>query len=398
MAGSSVIEKYAFALFLDANNFKKGARVAENVVTGLKRTLLTTYAAVGGIDFFRNMIKSYTSLSKTIGRMSEVTGEDIKTIEAWQISIRDSGGDVEAFNSTLKGLNEEMAQISNYGTSANLGTFQRLGLDIYNANGQLKKGSELLTDVAENLRLLDEREAFNFGKSMGIDEGTVILLRRYGSNIDSLIQKNKQFTAVRKEDVEISKRYEATINQFAQAWRQFIFQVAPHILKFIENEISPAFQNMLNYIVAHKGEIIEFFGDIKDFLVEILPIALQVGKAFIDIAKAVSSKSESFGGWLYDTLHKDEQERIEREMKRPYNPDMDRGSKDITRMSEAQKKALIEKNGGIIKSDVNIGSVTITTQATDAEGIAKGFHDKLSEINKKRGNGDLTYNGGGGQI
>jgi len=365
MAG--VIDKFVFALFLDTKNFKQGADTAERSVNGIKRTILQAYSAIGGINLFRTMLNDYSATAVELGRLSESTGENLRELEAWKLTVRDAGSDVGAFFGTLKMLNDEMANIKNYGTSASLATFQRLGISVYGANGQLKKGTELLKDIGKRLVELDVRQAFNFGKALGLDEGTIIVLRRYGEGLEKIVKQKEKRALITKQDVANGMAYQKMLSELKQTFLSLEKAVVPEILKALK-EIMPQLQ-------AGLIAVIPLF---KNLLGLIAPTTEELAK----MAKYFEKVGENLA----------EQEAI-----RPKG----RKSKPLIENTEGQegllwkwisaaspivmKTPVMSALSGTGLTNVTIESLTITTQATDAQGVAKATVNAIANIANQTG-------------
>ncbi|MDR3049424.1 MAG: hypothetical protein LBV16_06295 [Elusimicrobiota bacterium] len=87
MAGTSVIDKYTFNLLMNSKQFQKGVNSANMAVKGMTKVFMAAFAAIGGIAVFKKAVSDYSNLAKSIGRLSETTGESIQDIQGWQISI-----------------------------------------------------------------------------------------------------------------------------------------------------------------------------------------------------------------------------------------------------------------------------------------------------------------------
>lgn len=364
MAG--VIDKFVFALFLDTKNFKQGADTAERSVNGLRRTILQAYTAIGGIDLFRRMITDYSNTAVELGRLSEVTGESLKELEAWKLTVRDAGSDVGGFFGTLKMLNDEMANIKNYGTSASLATFQRLGISVYNANGKLKKGTELLKDVAGRLSKFKENsQAFNFGKALGLDEGTIIVLRRYGEGIERVVKQNEKRALINRQDVLNGMAYQKMLSDLKQTFLALEKAVVPEILKALK-EIMPQLQ-------AGLLAVIPLF---KNLLSIIAPTAQILG----DIAKYF----EKVGGNLADGSYGINDDTAKDKSKKPD------GSFKQSIVGQAfggifSKDPIMSKLGGGGLTNIVIEALNINTQATDAQGVAKVTVKEIGDLANQTG-------------
>lgn len=256
---AAVIDKYAFSLFLNPKNFVGGANLAISSLAGLTKSFTAAALTIAGTDIFSGMLKNYNATATSLGRLSETTGEDLKTLEAWQITVRDSGGDVNALAGTIKGLNDDMAAFENYGESKTLGVFARLGINIRKSNGEMKHGTELLREFAKVQAGMDERRALSFARDLGIDEGTFIALRRAGKDIDSVLGKNRQLSVINQKDVDMMKEFNALSSQFRQTWTAISAVLMREALPIVRDYLKPAFEAFVAYLIDNRENIKDFF-------------------------------------------------------------------------------------------------------------------------------------------
>jgi len=384
MAG--VIDKFVFALFLDTKNFKQGADVAERSVNGLRRTILQAYTAIGGIDIFRRMITDYSNTSVELGRLSEVTGESLKELEAWKLTVRDAGSDTGSFFGTLKMLNDEMANIKNYGSSQSLATFQRLGITVYSANGKLKKGTELLKDIAGRLSKFKENsQAFNFGKALGLDEGTIFVLRRYGEGIEKIVKQNEKRALITKQDVANGMAYQKMLSDLKQTFLSLEKAVVPEILKALK-EIMPQLQSGLIAVIPLFKNLLSVVAPTAKFLAETAKYFEKVGEESYR-SPYETDEDRKIGEETYGRTSgtdKDLQKRIDTPFSKTF---LGRGLNLDYQLAGGifSKDPIMSALGGSKLTNITIEALNITTQATDAQAVAKATVNAIANIANQTG-------------
>lgn len=283
------IDKYVFALMLDSTDFQKGANVATRAIGGLKSTLLKTYSAIGGIDLFKNLISTYTDAAKSVDRMSIVTNEDINSLQAWQKAISDTGGNVNAFNGTIRALSDDMAQLKNYGTSKYLSTMQWLGIDFTNEKGEIKSATELLLAYQKALAGMDNQTAWNFAQKLGLDEDTFALMRRHPDDLEKIIRQYRKIAIIGKEDIAINRQWEKVLSDFRYSWLRFSKTIGSNVLPILQNQLFPAIQDGINYLLGHKDEISTVFDGLGKGV-----------KAIIPVMKVVAVIAKEIGGFIWN--------------------------------------------------------------------------------------------------
>lgn len=303
---NSYVDKYFFALMLDAKGFKSGANTAVSAITSIKNAFLQTYSLLGGFDLFKNMLTSYTTTARSIDQLNLMTGINTRDMQAWQKTIQDTGGDVNAFNNTLAKLADMQAQIKRYGTAEGLGEFLRVGIDVRG-----KSPIEVLKDVNRVLKSVkDAPEAFNIAKRLGIDESSYRVMRLYGDNLERVVESNRKYAVMTQRDIENARRYEKIVSSFKTSWLQLSQGIMTELLPVLQDKFFPLVEDGVRKLLDNKGAIKEFATSISDLLEESAPLlkgltkildgfifalsgVLKVSNAFNEYAKAEAGKEKN---------------------------------------------------------------------------------------------------------
>lgn len=159
----------------------------------------------------KKLLDSFIYVNSNLNTLTNTLGEDYDTIQLWGEVIKTVGGDVDSFNSSLASINSSIEQFALTGNSNILPVLNRLGISFINSSGNLKKGTEILLELSNVLSKLSERKFFAFGKSLGLDTGTILLLRQGQNTIESLIAEQKQYGIYSRQDAEITLKFKNII-------------------------------------------------------------------------------------------------------------------------------------------------------------------------------------------
>lgn len=293
----SFIDKYVFALMLDSKDFEKGANLATKAANGIKDTLLKTYSIIGGIDLFKNMLTDYTDATRSIDNLNLVTGENITTLQAWKKSIQDVGGNVGAFEGTLRGLSKSLSDLRQFGkVDDRLGILGWQGIDLYK-NGRMKQASEILTDIAKKIKTMREADAWSWASAMGIDESTYRLFRLHGENIDELIKKNERWAILKKEDIKTTRQYDKLISDFKNSWLSFSRTIMSSVLPVLQKDLFPEIEKMVLYLTDHKEDITKFFQSLANG-------AVKAAEGFVKVGEGIGLVAAQLQTDLEDNIEK----------------------------------------------------------------------------------------------
>ena len=264
---ASIVDKFVFALMLDAKGFKEGAETAKSALVSIKNAFLKTYSLVGGFDLFKNMLYTYTDVSKSIDDFSLVTGENIYQLQAWQKAIQDTGGDINGLQGTIRKFTDMQVQLKRYGTASGIEEFLRVGIDPRGKSAFqiLQQVGKLLSTVKDNAR------AFNIARNLGIDESTFIMLRRYGENFDKIIKSNERYAFINRSAIAQTREYNRIVSHFKTSWLQLSQSIMREVLPVLEYKLFPIIEKTTNYLLndalpALENDVIPVIKEIGSFI------------------------------------------------------------------------------------------------------------------------------------
>lgn len=263
---ASVVDKFVFALMLDAKGFKSGANTAIGALGSIKNAFLKTYSLVGGFDLFKNMARTYTDVAKSVDDFSLITGENIYKLQAWQKAVQDTGGDISGLQGTVRRFTDMQAQLQRYGTAEGLEQFLRIGID-----PRGKSAFQLLQLIGKTLASVkDNARAFNIAKNIGIDESTFIMFRRYGENFEKVINANAKYAYINKQAIQDTREYNRILSSFKTSWLQLSQSIMKDVLPVLEKNLFPVIKNITDYLInealpCFKNDILPILSKVADF-------------------------------------------------------------------------------------------------------------------------------------
>lgn len=226
---ATIIDQLVVKLSLDDVEFQKGEkRVADGLNDTKKKTenVGKNIAADGkkGAEFFGQLEKAalkffavlttgrgLADFTRTViatgaafDRASKNLGVGADTLSRWAGAVRQSGGTTESFLGTMQGLSQSLTELKLTGNTGILPYLQALGVSVADTNGKAKPLEQILGDIGDKLNKLPNRsDAFNIGRNLGIDDGTINLLLKGRSEVEKLLASQKAYSA---EDAESARK------------------------------------------------------------------------------------------------------------------------------------------------------------------------------------------------
>lgn len=211
---------------------KKGAEFFGQLEKAALKFFAVLTTGRGLADFTRTVI----STGAAFDRASKNLGVGADTLSRWAGAVRQSGGTTESFLGTMQGLNQSLTELKLTGNTGILPYLQALGVSVSDTNGKAKPLEQILGDIGEKLNALPNRQdAFNIGRNLGIDDGTINLLLKGRSEVEKLLASQKAYS---QADAETARKAE-------ERW-QGVKDRIEGISKELVINLIPAFERLSN--------------------------------------------------------------------------------------------------------------------------------------------------------
>lgn len=200
-----------------AGNALKGA--ADEGATGFKqltRTASRALAVLGGVAFFKRTAAQFFANADAVGRFSKALSQNAETMQAWGQAAARTGGSVQAFYSTVDSLGEKLRDVVKTGSGEAAGVLHRLGISP-RESGRVKDTTSLLLELADVMKGMDQQKAMDYGKALGIDPGTIMLLQSGRREVEALVTRQKELFVYTRADAEMAQKANNAFADMGQA-------------------------------------------------------------------------------------------------------------------------------------------------------------------------------------
>ncbi len=277
-----LLDTLTILLNLDTKSAEESINKLKESINGIAKVGSNIFQAFG----LKKLLDSFVAVNANLNRLANTLGEDYDTIQLWGEAVKTMGGDVNSFNSSLVTINSNMEQFALTGNSSILPILNRLSIGFTNADGSLKKGTEILLELSNVLAQLPERRSFAYGKSLGLDTGTILLLRQGEEYITNIINKQRAYGIYTKEDGEITLRFKNTIDNLVQSLKS-IFSLFARLTLPIISKFSSSLTKLILFIKSYDNFIKGFFiGLAIAISSSLIPSILKLTKSFLLLQKS----------------------------------------------------------------------------------------------------------------
>ena len=270
------IDEIFIALGLKTDGVKQGAKEAESAISGMtssivaKLSVLSAGAAAALSIFSR--FGEYVGQADAMGKLANALDVDIEKMHAWGEAAERAGGSVEGFQGSLQSLTTQLARQATVGTSRAAKMLEGAGIDAGEI-GRQRQAFDVMMDLAEKAETMGKQEFFGLGRSLGLDQGTIMLLQQGRAAMKEQIRLQKEFGVYTKEDAKVTANWNDRVADFGQVMKSFsaiIFRmVLPAMTKFVEY-----INKAVAFLRKHEKFIQAFFVGIATVITAILIPAL----------------------------------------------------------------------------------------------------------------------------
>ncbi|MBP3863322.1 MAG: hypothetical protein J6F32_02370 [Pseudomonas sp.] len=264
---------------------KKGAEFFGQLEKAALKFVAVLTTGRGLADFTRTVIAT----GATFDRMSKNLGVGADTLSRWAGAVRQSGGTTEGFLGTMQGLSQVLTDIKLTGTSGISPLLNSLKIQLADANGKARPLESILGDIGDKLNALPNRQdAFNIGRSLGIDDGTINLLLKGRSEVEKLLASQKAYSA---EDAESARKAQ-------ERWEGVQLRIE-RITQKLVIDLIPAFERLSDKMEELANTSVPALREIFDWLDKIDGITTKWTKGIDNLIPKFSNPTlqKLFGGY-----------------------------------------------------------------------------------------------------
>lgn len=277
---------------------KSSKKTAESI-HGLSRTVTSFLAIIGGTVAIKSFVQDFIDTNAQLDRLSKNLGIGVSTISAWGNASEKLGGSAQGLQGTFDMLSKAQTQLMLTGESALVPYLSALGVSLAGVNGQARPVTDILFDLSDRFSHLDRTTANNLGRMLGIDQGTMNLLLQGRKELELEIARQKEQTAVTKEQAAQAQKFQTQIvglkQQFQALGRTLLMDAAPYIEKVLM-----LFERFGSWAQSHQQFIEDF---LKVLAVGLAGIALATAPinltvvAVLALAAAIALLWDDYQTW-----------------------------------------------------------------------------------------------------
>lgn len=188
------------------------------------------------------------------GKLAEDIEGSVAEIDAYEFALRRAGGSAEGAGASLLRLSSIASEAAR-GVGPGVEIFGMLGMNVRDANGQLKSASDLMIEVSGKIQNLDRSRQLDFAQKLGIGEA-IRLLRQGPDAIQELMNEAHRFGTTTERDALIAQEFQDSLVD--------IWQVTKDVSRLFTRMLAPALEEII-------GRFTEWYADNRALIEQNLP-------------------------------------------------------------------------------------------------------------------------------
>lgn len=258
---------------------KKAAQTTDDLTDAMRESEKQAKASADKIASFAKgalgFLATAFSVSKAIGssiqqadmivaldRTATAIGANVSELDALQRAFGDAGASAEAAGQAATSVFESAMEASRDAASEQSRLFGLLGIDIKEANGQMKGGVDLMAELAGAAESLSDTTATDLFKRMGITDPAVQeQLLRGRKALEDQMRAHKEAGVVSERQVEVARKYQEAQAKLSSSMRRGAQTVMGFFLPAITWTVDKL-ADLVDWAQQNKFAVAGFFGTI----------------------------------------------------------------------------------------------------------------------------------------
>lgn len=184
------------------------------------RRWLSLYAII-------NQVTSSLKYAFDLTEASQQLGVNTSALQAW-------GGAVEKTGGSLAGLSKSVESLAEH-----LGTTPKIAM-------------ESLPILASQFERLNRAQAVKYGKVLGLDLPTIILLQKGRAEVDALVKRQKELGVITEKDAGTFRRFRSELQDTGHGLETIFLKIALKVIPYIDIFLHKI-QEFSIYLQKHSG-------------------------------------------------------------------------------------------------------------------------------------------------
>ena len=269
---ATIIDELMITLGLDGSKAKSGMKDVESNIKGsmtnIKSTLETGFASITkiftgfgaalmGAFSVGSAFSTWKEQAAELGAASRRLHMSMEDLQGWTGAIGKFGGTTADLESSLRGLNGQLARMATLGHSRAGTLLESLGIDAGEI-GRQRNALDVLTELAGVMEQMAPDEARGIGAALGLDPSTIMLLQQGRDGMKDLIRQKKEDAVYTQEDADAIKAYNVEMSKVKKGFMGIMGVLFRAVMPGF-TEVTKYLAQFVNFLRKHQTAVKAFF-------------------------------------------------------------------------------------------------------------------------------------------
>lgn len=264
---------------------------------GRLRGLLGPLTAIGGIASVAGigrMITGFANAGDEVAKMADRTGMAVEELQQYQFAADLAGASGTELNDGFRRLNRTLAEVASGRNDQAAELFEQLGIDVRDAEGEIRGLSEVMPELAEGFRLNTNAALRNrmaqvlFGRS---SEGIINLLAQGEESLRGYLDEALRYGILTEEQARQAEELTDSQSRLGAAWEG----VTNLIGASLSSVFQPLIERLTEWLVINRELIASRVHEVVEDLVDRIQA--------VDWRRVVQN-FQAFGGTIADLVER----------------------------------------------------------------------------------------------
>lgn len=250
----NVLETFFYLFESDASKLDEGLKKSDQAAKGVEKSLdaVDKRASMVGSSLLSlvkglgaglaaglsagalvAMVRNTSEAVYAVDELSDALDLNASELEAWDAAANAAGvgGSLGGLTNSMRAFNERVQDLTRSESPELLRMFQQLGLSLDDVKAKASDPLALLREMADGMHELSAAEAVGLGQKLGLDIGTVNLLRQGKAGLDEIVAAQKELGYITDEQIERNRSYRDALDRmnrvFDDVRRRVVFFILP---------------------------------------------------------------------------------------------------------------------------------------------------------------------------
>ncbi|HED5364327.1 TPA: hypothetical protein R5B02_001628 [Campylobacter jejuni] len=302
---NEVLKQFVISFGFDSKDLDNGLKKSENNLKSFGKVFNGIVSTYFSYKIFKEVIQGFADFNVQLSNSLALTGGSIEKVSAFGNALKRFGGDTQDVVSSMESLNSAM-QEAKFGGGALVEVAKKYGVWI----SPYQDSEKAIISLGKQLSKYDRQTRVTIGRQLGLSDSIIRAFADGGTELEKLIQRQKELGTITEDDVKISNNFSNAILDLKDMFNALIRDISRLVLPII-TKVVKIFTDFIEYVRKHKQLVIAFFAGLaialSPFLVILTKMAIASVTAFAPfyavvavitaIAIVVEDLYYYFNGW-----------------------------------------------------------------------------------------------------